>query len=67
MIAGVQKFVVSMWPVDDAATKSLMTAFYREATKTELGSALQNAIRELAASEGTTHPFFWAPFRLVSR
>ena len=67
MAAGAQNIVVSMWPVDDSATQTLMTDFYASATKTNLGNALQSAIRKMASTKETAHPFFWAPFRLVSR
>jgi CHAT domain-containing protein/predicted negative regulator of RcsB-dependent stress response len=57
----------SLWPVDDAATKTLMVRFYELLAKEGLskGKALQRAQAELLANPTFQHPFYWAPFILV--
>lgn len=57
----------SLWPVDDAATKTLMVGFYESMGKGGItkARALQQAQLALLANKSTGHPFFWAPFILV--
>lgn len=57
----------SLWPVDDAATKTLMVGFYESMGKSGItkAKALQQAQLALLANKSTGHPFFWAPFILV--
>jgi CHAT domain-containing protein len=55
---------VSLWRVDDRATRDLMVAFYREYL--EHGNkalALQRAMRSVRASR--PEPRYWAAFTLV--
>ncbi|MSQ85052.1 MAG: CHAT domain-containing protein [Myxococcales bacterium] len=62
-IAGAQTVVMSLWPVDDEATRGLMTALYG-AWKAGSGraAALRQAQLQLLGQAPTTHPFFWAAF-----
>ncbi len=68
--AGARRVVVSLWPVDDAATARLMTDFYRplaaaaDGAAPDYGAALSEAKRQMLAA-GPKHPFYWAPFVLV--
>ena len=66
--AGARRVVVSLWPVDDAATARLMTDFYRPLAAADSGAdfaaALSQAKRAMIAA-GPKHPFYWAPFVLV--
>jgi CHAT domain-containing protein len=68
LAAGASALVMSLWPVEDAATNELMELFYQQllggASKVE---ALRAAQRYLLHHENTlyTHPYFWAAFRLV--
>jgi CHAT domain-containing protein len=68
--AGARRVVVSLWPVDDAATARLMTEFYRplaaaaEGAASDYGAALSDAKRQMI-SAGNKHPYYWAPFVLV--
>jgi CHAT domain-containing protein len=68
--AGARRVVVSLWPVDDAATARLMTDFYRplaaagDGAAADFGAALSDAKRQMLAA-GPKHPFYWAPFVLV--
>jgi CHAT domain-containing protein len=57
----------SLWPVDDAATQSLMVRFYELLEKEPQGKskALQRAQQELLANPAFQHPFYWASFILV--
>lgn len=68
LAAGAQSLVVSLWPVEDSATSTLMQLFYQ--------NLLQGASRVQALSEAQrsfiqsskiahTHPYYWAAFRLV--
>jgi CHAT domain-containing protein/tetratricopeptide (TPR) repeat protein len=68
LAAGASSLVMSLWPVEDAATSKLMLCFYQHllqgASRVE---ALSRAQRELLAESDTpyAHPYFWAAFRLV--
>lgn len=62
-IAGAQTQVVSLWKVDDEATRQLMDRFYRGlrdgAGRSE---ALLQAQRELLHGSPYAHPFYWSAF-----
>ncbi len=67
-LAGVHTLVMSLWPVDDEATRAWMTALYRGRLEDHLDTAA--AVRNAGASvlKGrragglSTHPFYWAAF-----
>lgn len=62
--AGAKTILLSLWKVDDEATRQLMTAFYRYwlggETKAE---ALRRA--QLATKASYPHPYYWAAFVLM--
>jgi CHAT domain-containing protein len=63
VIAGAESQVMSLWQVEDAATRDLMAAYYRRLLRGEgRAEALRQAQREVAGSSGRSHPFFWASF-----
>ena len=67
-LAGVRTLIMSLWPVDDEATREWMTGLYRG----RLGLALDSASAARSAGVGvlerrrergeSTHPFYWAAF-----
>jgi CHAT domain-containing protein len=63
VIAGAESLVMSLWQVDDEATKELMVGYY-----TKLGAnkgrstALRETQLEIAGRKGYAHPFYWASF-----
>ncbi len=61
--AGTPAAVVSLWGVDDSATRELMTRFYENMIDQGAGrsEALRRAKRELAQTR-YRHPYFWAAF-----
>lgn len=63
LVAGSESQVMSLWKVDDTATKDLMIGFY-EALRDgeERGAALRKVQLEMLRSKGTEHPYFWAAF-----
>lgn len=67
-LAGVRNTVTSLWPVEDAATREWMRAFYAAYLErpTSVATAVERAARavlERRRAEGmNTHPFFWAAF-----
>ena len=64
--AGTSTMLVSLWPVSDAATETLMTTLYADLAK---GEQVQDAMRDaqlaVMANPATAHPFYWAPFNLI--
>ena len=64
--AGTSTMLVSLWPVSDAATETLMTTLYADLAK---GEQVQDAMRDaqlaVMKDPATAHPFFWAPFNLI--
>lgn len=62
--AGARSTLTTLWQVDDAATRTLMVAFYRNLVAGESRTeALAAAQRQL--QQGTeAHPFYWAAFTL---
>jgi CHAT domain-containing protein len=63
--AGAPAMLVSLWPVEDAATARLMARFYKDLSAGPARDALRAAEREVLSDPRTSHPFFWAPFVLV--
>jgi CHAT domain-containing protein len=63
--AGARNVAVSLWNVNDSATATLMTSFYRNLNE---GSTASEAMRraKLTLLHGRhglwQHPYFWAPF-----
>jgi len=65
-IAGARSLVMSLWAVDDEATRALMTDFYRHLSQGVARSeALRRAQLKLMRKEETAHPAFWAAFVLA--
>jgi len=64
--AGTSTMLVSLWPVSDAATETLMTTLYSDLAK---GEQVQDAMRDaqlaVMTDPSTAHPFYWAPFNLI--
>jgi CHAT domain-containing protein/Flp pilus assembly protein TadD len=62
-LAGARCQVMSLWKVDDYATRDLMTVFYQEVLR---GATVANALRSaqvaVAGQPGRGHPYYWASF-----
>jgi CHAT domain-containing protein len=68
LAAGTSSLVISLWPVEDSATNKLMKHFYENLLKGESKVQALRAAQCLLLREdnpNSTHPYFWAPFRLV--
>ncbi len=62
-LAGVQAQVMSLWRVEDEATKDLMVAYYQRLNRgEERGEALRQAQLVLLKDARTAHPRFWSGF-----
>lgn len=65
-LAGVESLLMSLWPVDDDATKLLMINFYQSYIK---GNSLQDALHAaqnyVRQTPGFENPEFWAGFILL--
>jgi CHAT domain-containing protein len=65
-LAGSRSQVMSLWPVDDAATMEFMTGFYE---RLESGQGMSEALREtklqMMRSEEYGEVRYWAPFVLA--
>lgn len=65
-IAGAQTLVMSLWSVDDEATRELMVEFYRRLLAGEgKANALRHAQEELRKKPEYDHPYYWAAFVLL--
>jgi CHAT domain-containing protein/tetratricopeptide (TPR) repeat protein len=62
---GVPTVVASLWPVDDAATAVLITAFYRNLRTMDTAEALRQAQLTLRANPRFSHPYYWGAWVLV--
>ena len=67
LVAGSQTVISTLWPVDDAASERLMTAFYQRFLKggDTAAEALRAAQLEMLAHESSSAPYFWAGFTLT--
>ncbi|MDM7923513.1 MAG: CHAT domain-containing protein, partial [Pyrinomonadaceae bacterium] len=65
LTAGAASVLMTLWTVNDRATAKLMTEFYGQYTNGgSAAAALQQAQRQMIRRG--EHPYFWAPFVLVS-
>jgi CHAT domain-containing protein len=66
MYAGARSVVASLWKVDDAATASLMTEFYRQmfTNKLKPAAALRSAQLKISQEKRWQSPYYWAGFFL---
>ncbi|MEM7156616.1 MAG: CHAT domain-containing tetratricopeptide repeat protein [Myxococcota bacterium] len=63
VIAGSRSQIMSLWQVDDEATRDLMTKFYRRLDRGKGRSeALRSVQRKMLRNKATAHPFYWAAF-----
>jgi CHAT domain-containing protein len=64
LAAGVERLLVSLWPVWDRTTTTMMTVFYEDlASAGSVGAALRRA--QLHVRELSPHPYYWASFTEV--
>ncbi|HEU0031801.1 MAG TPA: CHAT domain-containing protein [Kofleriaceae bacterium] len=63
VIAGAESLVMTLWQVDDLATRDLMAGYYK---KLGAGKARSTALRdvqlEILARDKYAHPYYWASF-----
>jgi CHAT domain-containing protein len=66
--AGARSAMGSLWNVSDEASSELVVGFYRALDRPGVSKAqaLQHAQRQLLASHGFEHPFYWAPFLVIN-
>lgn len=64
-VAGASKILMSLWKVDDAATKELMTTFYNNWTK--MNDPQQAFVQaQKTIKEKYPQPFYWGAFVLLN-
>lgn len=64
VLAGAETQVMSLWQVDDEATRDLMTKFYQNLYQKKLGrsEAMRQSQLAIFAEPARKHPFYWASF-----
>jgi len=63
VLAGSESQMLSLWKVDDEATRDLMIDYYtRLKGGTERGEALRLVQLKMLASRNRQHPYYWASF-----
>lgn len=68
LLAGARSVIVSLWRVNDPATASLMTSFYRcRAAGTDNARALSLAVKSIAKRLCWNHAYYWGPFILIGK
>jgi CHAT domain-containing protein len=65
--AGARSVLASLWFVNDEATSTMITGFYRELERDgrSKAKALQAAQLSLLGDERYRHPGYWAPFLII--
>ncbi len=67
-IAGAKTVIMSLWPIEDEATRQWMTTLYSEhfvggkSTPEAVRAATLEALRNRRAKHQSTHPFYWGAF-----
>lgn len=65
--AGSRAVLASLWAINDRSTADVMERFYRHARTASAPEALARAQRDVRRAGGREiHPYYWAPFVLVS-
>jgi CHAT domain-containing protein len=63
VIAGTETVVMSLWQVDDLATRDLMAGYYQRLQAGEgRSAALRNVQLALLNNPRYAHPYYWASF-----
>ncbi|MCX5561719.1 CHAT domain-containing protein [Streptomyces sp. NBC_00038] len=69
LAAGARAVLVTLWPVHDEATQSLMLDFYRDMTRQRDATGLVDVAAALAAAQRNASrnrpPYDWAAFKLI--
>lgn len=66
LYAGARALLLSLWEVDDRSTAEFMAEFYGElALQRRKADALRTATLRLR--ERFSHPYYWAPFKLIGK
>ena len=66
LIAGAHSIVLSLWTVNDRATKSLMKDFYLEMQRRQsISESMQKA--QINCINQDLHPYFWASFGIIGK
>jgi CHAT domain-containing protein/TolA-binding protein len=62
-LAGAESLVMSLWPISDYTTRTLMTSYYQN-LKSGMGrgEALRQVQLEMLKKKPKLHPFYWANF-----
>ncbi|HSS21673.1 MAG TPA: CHAT domain-containing tetratricopeptide repeat protein [Pyrinomonadaceae bacterium] len=62
-LAGAESLVMSLWPISDFTTRSLMTSYYQNLKQgMGRGEALRRVQLEMLKKNPKLHPFYWANF-----
>jgi CHAT domain-containing protein len=66
LVAGVHSIVLSLWTVNDQATKNLMKDFY---TEQQLGQSVAASLQKAQKKciRQNLHPYFWASFAIIGK
>ena len=65
VLAGAETQLVSLWRVDDASTRDLMSAYYQKLAQGQpRGEAMRQVQLAMARGNERSHPYFWASFIL---
>lgn len=66
LVAGVRSIVLSLWTVNDKATRDLMQYFYTELQRgKDVSASLQKAQKKCIGNN--LHPYYWASFGIIGR
>jgi len=63
--SGVKNVISTIWKVDDEVTQKFMTIFYELISK---GNSINSSLKAAKSKirENYSHPYYWAPFVLIS-
>jgi CHAT domain-containing protein len=63
LLAGAESLVMSLWPISDRTTRSLMTGYYQNLKHGRgRGESLRQVQLDLLRKQPDLHPFYWAAF-----
>ncbi len=63
VLAGAESLLMSLWPVSDYSTRTLMTGYYENLKRgMGRGAALRQVQLHMLKQNPKLHPFYWANF-----
>jgi CHAT domain-containing protein len=69
MHSGAKALLVTNWSVEKSSARDFMISIfkaYKQTARSSKSTSLQTAMIKMIADPKRSHPFYWAPFSIIS-